>query len=193
MLQYPNQVNQRDFVPHRDNKGMNPFERFKDNSDFIRIYELMEPVLQTNRDVYVISEKVFEVFNSVFEEYKEKCLIVSHHVLFEMVYKIVGQTIKELQRTKYSSIDDLMTFNQNTLTLFLEPSDITVEELKFAEKLVEKESDGYEVEIRLPTNSQRNYYINVKRILDENNSNPDFNETILNFFDRNRDTNQTPT
>lgn len=189
MSQYPNQEKQGDFVPHIDNKGMNPFERFKDNSDFIRIYELMEPVLQTNRDVYVISENVFEVFNSVFEEYEEKCLIVSHHVLFEMVYKIVGRTIKELQRTKYSSIDDLMTFNQNTLTLFLEPSDITDEELKFAERLVEKESDGYEVEIKLPTNSQRNYYINVKRILDENNSNPDFNETILNFFDRNRDTN----
>ena len=189
MSEYQYLKNQGDFVPHGENKGMNPFERFKDNSDFIRIYELMEPVLQTNRDVYVISEKVFEVFNSVFEEYEEKCLIVSHHVLFEMVYKIVGRTIKELQRTKYSSIDDLMTFNQNTLTLFLEPSDITDEELKFAERLVEKDSDEYEVEVKLPENAQRNYFINVKRILDENNSNPDFNETILNFFDRNRDIN----
>ncbi len=186
MSEYQYRKNQGDFVPHGENKGMNPFERFKDNSDFIRIYELMSPVLQTNRDVYVISEKVFEVFNSVLREYEEKCLIVSHHVLFEIVYKVVERTIKELRSVEYTSIDDLMKFNLNTLTLFLEPSEVTNEELKFSEKLTNKENDGYEVEIKLPENSQRNYFINVKRILDENNSNPDFNETILNFFDRNR-------
>lgn len=54
---------------------------------------------------------------------------------------------------------------------------------------MEKESDEYEVEIKLPENAQRNYIINFKRILDNNNSNPDFNETILNFFDRNREIN----
>lgn len=186
MSEYQYRKNQGDFVPHGENKGMNPFERFKDNSDFIRIYELMSPVLQTNRDVYVISEKVFEVFNSVLREYEEKCLIVSHHVLFEIVYKVVERTIKELRSVEYTSIDDLMKFNLNTLTLFLEPSEVTNEELKFSEKLINKENDGYEVEIKLPENSQRNYFINIKRILDENNSNPDFNEMILNFFDRNR-------
>ena len=188
MSQYPYQQNQGDFVPHEENKGMNPFERFKDNSDFIRIYELMSPVLQSNRDVYVISSKVFEVFNSVLREYEEKCLIVSHHVLFEIVYKIVERTIKELRSVEYTSIDDLMKFNLNTLPLFLEPSEVTDEELIFVEKLVDRDSDGYEVEIKLPANSQRNYLINIKRILDENNSNPTFNDSILDFFDRLRNT-----
>lgn len=193
MLQYPNQENQGDFVPHRDNKGMNPFERFKYNSDFIRIYELMEPVLQTNRDVYVISEKVFEVFNEVFDGYQEKCLVLSHHILVEVVYKIVERTIIELQQGNYNSIEELMNLNLNTLSLFMEPINATDVELKFAEKFMEKESDEYEVEIKLPENAQRNYIINFKRILDKNNSNPDFNETILNFFDRNREIHQTPT
>lgn len=189
MSEYQYRKNQGDFVPQGENKGMNPFERFKDNSDFIRIYELMSPVLQTNRDVYVISEKVFEVFNSVLREYEEKCLIVSHHVLFEIVYKVVERTIKELRSVEYTSIDDLMKFNLNTLPLFLEPSEVTNEELIFVEKLVDRDSDGYEVEIKLPENAQRNYFVNVKRILDENNVNPDFNQTILNFFDLNRDNN----
>jgi hypothetical protein len=187
MSQYLNQENLGEFVPQREYKGMNPSKRFKDDSDFIRIYDLMEPVLQTNRDIYLVSEKVFEVFYSVFEEYEEKCLIVSHHVLFEIVYKIVERTIIELQQGNYTSIEEIMKLNLNTLSLFMEPINATDVELKFAEKFMEKESDEYEVEIKLPENAQRNYIINFKRILDKNNSNPDFNETILNFFDRNRD------
>lgn len=187
MLQYPNQENQWDFVPHSYNKGMNPFERFKDNSDFIRIYELMEPVFQTNKEIFNITERVIEVFFAVFDGYEEKCLIVSHHVLVEVVYKIVERTIIELQQGNYNSIEELMKLNLNTLSLFMEPIDATEDELKFAEKFMEKESDEYEVEFKLPKNAQRNYIINFKRILDKNNSNPDFNETILNFFDRNRD------
>jgi hypothetical protein len=189
MSQYRNQENQGDFVPHGDNKGMNPFERFKDNSDFIRIYDLFEPVRHTNRDVYEITERVLTIFNSILKIYEERNLRINHFELFELVYKIVEQTIYEIQRTKYNSIDDLLVFNLNTLSLFLEPNNVTEEELKYSEKLIDKEYDGYEVEIKLPENSQRNYFINVKRILDENNSNPYFNETILNFFDRNRDTN----
>jgi hypothetical protein len=153
----------------------------------------MEPVLQTNRDVYVISEKVFEVFNEVFDGYQEKCLVLSHHILVEVVYKIVERTIIELQQGNYNSIEELMNLNLNTLSLFMEPINATDVELKFAEKFMEKESDEYEVEIKLPENAQRNYIINFKRILDKNISNPDFNETILNFFDRNREIHQTPT
>lgn len=189
MSQYLNQENLRDFVPQRDYKGMNPFERFKENSDFIQIYDLMEPVFQTNRDVYNITEKVIEIFNEVFDGYQEKCLVLSHHILVEVVYKIVERTIIELQQGNHNSIEELMKLNLNTLSLFMEPINVTDVELKFAEKFMEKESDEYEVEIKLPKNAQRNYIINFKRILDENNSNPDFNETILDFFDRNRDIN----
>lgn len=187
MSQYLNQENLGDFVPQRDYKGMNPSQKFKDDSEFIRIYDLMEPVFQTNKEIFNITERVIEVFFAVFDGYEEKCLIVSHHVLVEIVYKIVERTIIELQQGNYSSIEDLMTLNPNTLSLFMEPINVTDVELKFAEKFMDKESDGYEVEIKLPKNAQRNYIINFKRILDKNNFNPDFNETILNFLDRNRD------
>lgn len=187
MSQYLNQENLGDFVPQTEYKGMNPSKRFKDDSDFIRIYDLMEPVFQTNKEIFNITERVIEVFFSVFDGYEEKCLIVSHHVLVEVVYKIVERTIIELQQGNYNSIEELMKLNLNTLSLFMEPIDATEDELKFAEKFMEKESDEYEVEIKLPKNAQRNYIIHFKRILDKNNSNPDFNETILNFFDRNRD------
>jgi hypothetical protein len=40
MSEYQYLKNQGDFVPHGENKGMNPFERFKDNSDFIRILRI---------------------------------------------------------------------------------------------------------------------------------------------------------
>lgn len=193
MSQYLNQENLGDFEPHRDYKGMNPSKRFKDDSDFIRIYDLMEPVFQTNKEIFNITERVIEVFFAVFDGYEEKCLIVSHHVLVEIVYKVVERTITELQQGNYNSIEELMKLNLNTLSLFMEPIDVTEVESKFAEKFMEKESDKFEVEIKLPKNAQRNYIINFKRILDKNNSNPDFNETILNFFDRNRDIHQTPT
>jgi len=183
-IRYRYQENQGDFVPQLDKKGINPFERFKKNSDFIRIYELMSPVFQTNKDVYLIAEKVFEVFNSVLDEYEEKCLVINHNVLFELSYKIVERTIHEIQRTKYNSIDDLTVLNLNTLSLFIEPTDITDEELLFSNRFIENENEEYEVDIKLPKNAQRNYIINFKRILDENNSNPDFNESILNMFDR---------
>jgi hypothetical protein len=188
MSKYRYQENQGDFVPQLDKKGINPFERFKKNSDFIRIYELMSPVFQTNKDVYLIAEKVFEVFNSVLDEYEEKCLVINHNVLFELSYKIVERTIHEIQRTKYNSIDDLTVLNLNTLSLFIEPTDITDEELLFSNRFIENENEEYEVDIKLPKNAQRNYIINFKRILDENNSNPDFNESILNMFDRLRNT-----
>jgi hypothetical protein len=74
--------------------------------------------------------------------------------------------------------------NLNTLSLFIEPTDITDEEVLFSERFIQKEKYEYEVDIKLPKNAQRNYIINFKRILDENNSNPDFNESILNMFDR---------
>jgi hypothetical protein len=188
MSQYRNQENHGDFVPHRDDKGMNPFERFKDNSDFIRIYDLFEPVRNTNRDVYEITERVLTIFNSILKIYEEKNLRINHFELFELVYKVVEQTIYEIQRIKYNSIDDLTVLNHNTLSLFIEPTDITDEEVLFSERFIEKENDEYEVEIKLPKNAQRNYIINFKRILDENNSNLDFNESVLNMFDRLRNT-----
>ena len=96
MSQYSNQENQGDFVPHIDNKGMNPFERFKDNSDFIRIYDLFEPVRHTNRDVYEITERVLTIFNSILKIYEERNLRINHFELFELVYKIVEQIIYEI-------------------------------------------------------------------------------------------------
>jgi hypothetical protein len=189
MSKYRNQENQGDFVPHGNYKETNPFERLEDKIEFIRIYDLFEPVRHTNRDVYELTERVFTIFKSILKIYEERNLKINHFEFFELVYKVVEQTIYEIQRIKYNSIDDLTVLNLNTLSLFLEPNNVTEEELKYTEKLIDKESDGYEVEIKLPINSQRNYFINVKRILDENNSNPDFNESILNMFDRNRDTN----
>jgi hypothetical protein len=114
---------------------------------------------------------------------------VNHFELFEWTHKIVYSTLKEIQRVKYNSINDLLEFNLNTLSLFLEPIDVTEEETKWLNEFISKSgsSDGGEVEIKLPENAERNYYINVRRILKDNNSNPDFNDTLLDFFDRTRD------
>jgi hypothetical protein len=80
-----------------------------------------------------------------------------------------------------------MVINLNTLTLFLQPNEITDEENEWVDRLTKNRTGEYELEIKLPEDAERNYYINFKRVLDENNENPDFNESILNFFDRTRD------
>jgi hypothetical protein len=161
----------------------------EDKKRIYRIYDLFSPLNSTNSTLHELTERIFQDFTIDFEGYESKLISLNHFELFELTHKIVYSTIFEIQRVKYNSVDELFEFNLNTLTLFLEPIDVTEEETDWLNEFISKSvsSDGGEVEIKLPDNAERNYYINVRRILRENNSNPDFNNTLLDFFDRTRD------
>jgi preprotein translocase subunit SecA len=174
-----------DDAPRDNSKNTESYKNIE--SKFFRIYDLIEPVYSTNKQIFEFAEGVFSKYRKSLEMYDQQNLMLNHFELFELTYKIVENTVKEILRVKYNSIDDLMVVNLNTLTLFLTPSNITEEEIIWSEKFMSKHKGEYEVEFKLPKDAERNYYINFKRILDENNSNPDFNESILNFLDRTRD------
>jgi hypothetical protein len=174
---------------HKTSRDIDVPVNNQDKKRIYRIYDLISPLNSTNSTLHELTERIFQDFTIDFEGYESKLISLNHFELFELTHKIVYSTIFEIQRVKYNSVDELFEFNLNTLTLFLEPYDITVDELEWVNEFISRNvtSNKDEVEIKLPENAERNYYINVRRILKENNSNPDFNNTLLDFFDRTRD------
>jgi len=186
---YRNQEISGENYSNRTSRDIDVYVNNEDKKRIVRIYDLISPLYSINRTSFDLTEQIFKVFNVEFVGYESKLLSINHFELFELTHKIVHSTLKEIQRVKYNSIDDLLEFNLNTISLFLEPIDVTEEETKWLNEFITNSgssADG-EVEIKLPENAERNYYINVRRILRENNSNPDFNNTLLDFFDRTRD------
>ncbi len=176
-----------DNAPQNNSKNIESFVNQDMNP--IGIYDFIDPVYTTNKQLYEITERVFKQYRKSFDMYDQQHLKLNHFELFEWTYKTVESTVNEILRTKYKTIDDLMVINLNTLTMFLQPNEITDEENEWVNRLTKNRTGEYELEIKLPEDAERNYYINFKRVLDENNENPDFNESILNFFDRTRDLN----
>ena len=186
---YRNQEISDENYSHRTSRDIDVYVNNEDKKRIYRIYDLFSPLNSTNSTLHELTERIFQDFTIDFEGYESKLISLNHFELFELTHKIVYSTIFEIQRVKYNSVDELFEFNLNTLTLFLEPYDITVDEVEWVNEFISRNvtSNKDEVEIKLPENAERNYYINVRRILKENNSNPDFNNTLLDFFDRTRD------
>jgi hypothetical protein len=186
---YRNQEFSDENYSHRTSWDIDVSVNNEDKKRLYRIYDLISPLHSSNSTSYELTERIFQDFTIDFEGYESKLISLNHFELFELTHKIVYSTIREIQRVKYNSVDELFEFNLNTLTLFLEPYDITVDELEWVNEFISRNvtSNKDEVEIKLPENAERNYYINVMRILKENNFNPDFNDTLLDFFDRTRD------
>jgi Arc/MetJ-type ribon-helix-helix transcriptional regulator len=186
---YRNQEFSDENYSHRTSRDIDVYVNNEDKKRIYRIYDLFSPLNSTNSTLHELTERIFQDFTIDFEGYESKLISLNHFELFELTHKIVYSTIFEIQRVKYNSVDELFEFNLNTLTLFLEPYDITVDELEWVNEFISRNvtSNKDEVEIKLPENAERNYYINVRRILKENNTNPDFNNTLLDFFDRTRD------
>lgn len=181
---YNEQEFNEDNVPRHNSKNIE--SSMKEEVNFLRIYDLIEPVFSTNKQIFEITERVFSQYRNHFDMYENLNLRLNHLELSEFTYKLVESAIQEILRLEYKSIDDLMEINLNTLTLFIQPNDITEDENKWVESLLSKQKGEREMEIKLPVDAEKNYFINLKRILDKNNSNPDFNESILNLFDRTR-------
>jgi hypothetical protein len=172
-------------TPHVIEVSSNSIEK----NNLIQLYDLIPPVLNTHRYSYEITEQVFQKYQLDFDSSESKLISLNHFELFELTYHVVQNTINNIQQVKYNSVDELFEFNANTLPLFLEPHDISDEEMKWVNEVMATSNSSIEkeIEIKIPENAERNYYINVKRVLKANNLNPDFNETMLNFYTRTRE------
>ena len=184
-----NQQKDDNSVTPNNHESMEVFVNMEDKKRIFRIYDLIPPVTHSEKQTFDISEKVFSGFHVQHEGLESITISLNRLELLEWTYSIVNSSIKELQRVNYNTVNDLLKFNLNTLPLFLTPIDVTNEEMDWVSGFITKNenSEETEVEIKLPNDAERNYLVNVRRILKENNSNPDFNQSILNFFVRTRD------
>lgn len=170
-----------DFAPHGNNSGMNPSSNKEGTSEVLGIRDMVDPVINSQQEIFDLATKVFEKSKLSFDGYEKKTISFNHFELLELYYYVVRETLIQLQSPEIKSVQELGELCVHTLPLFLEPVDLTEEELKWSKGLF---GDGSEnlIEMVLPLNSIMNYAINVKRISNDNKHNPDFNTSILELF-----------
>jgi hypothetical protein len=171
-------------VPQDDEKII-PFVNNKSNSKIICIKDLFEKTTSQNKIPFDISLKINSKLKTNFEFLETKYIEVNRFELFEIVYQIVSETIDELQEVEIESFEELLNYSFKTLPLFLCPNNITQDEIKWSESILIKRTEDHPfgTKVEVPKDSELNYLINVKRILDRNKSNPFFNDSILDFLE----------
>lgn len=92
-----------DNAPQNNSKNIESFVNQENNS--IEIYDLIEPVYTTNKQLFEITEGVFKQYRNSFEMYDQKHLKLNHFELFELTYKMVESTVNEILRSKYKTIE----------------------------------------------------------------------------------------
>jgi hypothetical protein len=169
-------------------REMNPFLKSEDKIQNVNLTSIIERTTEINKIYFDIALSVFSQFKTNFDGYEYKNFKSIHFELFEFVHTLVVSTISEFLKVEYKRIEDLLLINSNTIKLFFEPNNITEEEKSWVDGFIDKLEKHEEVEVKLPIQLEKNYYINVKRILGNNNSNMNFNDSILDYFQRLRNT-----
>jgi hypothetical protein len=167
---------------------MNHFVKSEDKIQNVNLTSLIDRTTDLNKIHFDISMNVFTNLKTNFDGYEYKNFKSNHFELFEFVHKIVESSILEFQKIKYDRIEDLISINSSTIKLFLEPNNISDEEKSWVDGFIHKLEKHDEVEVNIPIELEKNYFINVKRILEKNNSNPTFNDSLLDYFQRLRNT-----
>jgi hypothetical protein len=178
----------KDSVLPVEPREMNPFLKSEDKIQNVNLTSIIERTTEINKIYFDIALSVFSQFKTNFDGYESKNFKSNHFELFEFVHTLVVSTISEFLKVEYKRIEDLLLINSNTIKLFFEPNNITEEEKSWVDGFIDKLEKHEEVEVKLPIQLEKNYYINVKRILGNNNSNPTFNDSILDYFERLRNT-----
>jgi hypothetical protein len=150
----------------------------------ISIKDLFGNNSSVNKTSFEIAQKIKSKINVDFEFLETRYLSINHFELFELIYQISNETIKELQSVDVSNFEELITYSFKVLPLFLPPIDITEEEVKRSEELLKlrNEEEPFGTVISVPIESERNFLINTLRILERNKSNPEFNTSILDYL-----------
>jgi len=125
--------------------------------------------------------KVYDRNRITFDGYERKSFSFNQFELIEFYYSIVRETLGLLQSPEINSVQELGRLSINTLQLFMEPIDVTEEEWEWSRRLYQVGEENV-VEMELPLNSMLHYAINVRRISEENRSNPVFNWSIIELL-----------
>ena len=177
-----------DSVIRNKTGGINPFVKSKDIIQNVNLTSLIDRTTEINKIHFDISLIIFSKLKTNFDGYEYKNFKSNYFELLEFINNIVESSILEFLKVEYTRIEDLISIDSNTIKLFLQPNNISEEEKLWVDGFIKKLEKHNEVEVKIPIELEKNYYINIKRILENNNSNPTFNDSILDYFDRLRNT-----
>jgi hypothetical protein len=178
----------KDSVLPVEPREMNHYVKSEDKIQNVNLTSIIDRTTKINKIHFDITLIVFSKLKTNFDGFEYKNFKLNYFELFELVNTLVDLSILEYQKVTYNRIEDLLLINSNTIKLFLEPNNITDEEKSWVDGFIHKLEKHDEVEVKLPIQLEKNYFINIKRILGNNNSNPTFNDSILDYFERLRNT-----
>lgn len=81
---------------------------------------------------------------------------------------------------KINNVIQLKQLSQETIPLYLPPRSITEEEMEWVNGFIGDSWKSQTIELEIDIKHQIYYLINLKRQLNYNINNPDFNDSILN-------------
>jgi hypothetical protein len=173
-------------VPQDYTKNIESLKNIEDTLYELKLSDLIKPVVATNKQISAITELVFSEYRNVFELNEIRFLKLNHYELYELTYKIVESVVEEIQRVKVNKADELLNFDLNTIGLFMEPKELSPEEISWVDKKVYSiKNEEIEIQFRIPRTALKNLYINLKRIVKSNSSNPDFYKSIFRLLNSN--------
>jgi hypothetical protein len=157
-----------------------------DHQNPIKIEDLHEKTTGTDPFIFELTMKVFENLQSIYftHQFEEKIVKMTHDSLFFHIHSIISKVFEEMGKTiDPKRVEDLVSFNITNYFLFFEPTNITDEEEEWVNNhLINTQDDSNSVLLDVPLNNKKYYLINLKRILDKNRDNPEFNDSIVDFM-----------
>jgi response regulator RpfG family c-di-GMP phosphodiesterase len=157
----------------------------------IKIEDLHEKTTGTDPFIFNLTMKVFENLQIAYftHEFEEKTLTMTHDTLFGFIYSMVKKVFEEMSKNiEPKRVEELVSFNLTNFFLFFQPVNITEQEEVWVENHLKRTGDvSNSVSLKVPLHHKKYYLINLKRILDKNRDNPEFNDSVLDFMGNDMD------
>lgn len=168
----------------KQGKGTNTLLNHLQNP--LKIQDLYENKTGCDPFIFQLTMMVFDNLQNVAfsHQLEEKTVKMTHDSLFGFIYSIIEKVFKEMGKgVDPKRIEELVSFNITNFFLFFEPVNITHDEEEWVNNHLKKTGDkSNSVLLNVPLNNKKYYLINLKRILDRNRDNPDFNDSVLDFM-----------
>jgi hypothetical protein len=165
-------------------KGTNPLLNYLQNP--IKIEDLHPKTTGTDPFIFELTMKVFENLQSIYftHQFEEKIVKMTHDSLFFHIHSIISKVFEEMCKTiDPKRVEELVSFNLTNFFLFFQPVNITEEEELWVNNHLKRTGDdSNSVSLKVPLEHKKYYLINLKRILDKNRDNPEFNDSVLDFM-----------
>jgi hypothetical protein len=170
-------------------KGTNTLSNFLQNP--IKIEDLHPKTTGTDPFIFELTMKVFENLQSIYftHQFEEKIVKMTHDSLFFHIHSIISKVFEEMSKNiEPKRVEELVSFNLTNFFLFFQPVNITEQEEVWVENHLKRTGDdSNSVSLKVPLHHKKYYLINLKRILDKNRDNPEFNDSVLDFMGNDMD------